>query len=382
MDYEESSRYHGCLRSLVRASVTDDDLSRRSIEDALQEAILKVLCVDDDSSSFDVRIKKVADELRQKLTARRITYCCYIPVRGMKKAGLPFSVGQVEFAVFDDSLADRFREAVSKHEFQREMKLEKLEQDIKDGIHDKVCGIVNVEAKDYEAAQIVALNRLRLVLDILNFFSNMVPNHPRAWVYLPGDLEPYPFQALILNKDDGASFSLPSQRIGPLMELSILRIIESDTKYRIGFAYINSLLRKNNPNKFDQVLITAIHWAGRAVVAKRREESFLLYAIALESIILSDNPDTELSYRLRIRIALLLASGLERRLEIHNTVRDLYTLRSKLVHDGRYEITDLELESMRAIARSCLTLLCIDPKFHTMRSPKDFGDWFEKQVFS
>ena len=188
------------------------------------------------------------------------------------------------------------------------------------------------------------------------------------------------FETIILNEDDGVSLNIGRKRLGSLQKLEILRIIESDAKDNIGFSHINNLLKKNNLNKFEQALITAIQWIGRAVISNRREDAFLFYAIALESIVLVDNENAELSYRLRIRIAHLVTSNPKNRKEVVNTVRELYNLRSKLVHDGKYEITDLELNSMKSISIRCIQRLCIDPIFQNITSPEDFSDWLEDQI--
>jgi hypothetical protein len=382
LDYEESSHYHKCLRNLVKNSVKDDDLSLKTVEVAFQEALLKALCSNDYDISDNLRINEILEELKQKLTAKRIPYCCYIPVCGINEKGLPFSMGQIEFAVFDDFLVNNFQEIVAKHSIQKELKWKSLKEDIDRSFYKKICSIVTVEAKDYEAAQVLAIKRLRRVLDILNFFSILVPYNPNAWTYLPGDLEPYFFETITINEDDGTSYYISGKRIGPLQELEISRIIESSEKDDIGFDHIINLLKKKSLNKFEQALITAIQWAGRAVVANRREEAFLLYAIALESIILVDNPNTELSYRLRIRISHLITSNPKNRNEVVNAVKELYNLRSKLVHDGKYEITDLELNSMKSISIGCIKRLCIDPLFQKMNSPNDFSEWLENQILS
>jgi hypothetical protein len=301
-------------------------------------------------------------------------------VCGIKEQGLPFSIGQVEFAIFDDLHVDRFKEIVEKHKIQSDVKWTRLKKDIDRSFYKKICSLVAVEARDYEAAQVIAVKKLRRFLDILNFFSTLIPCNLNAWTYLPGDLEPYLFETIILNKNDGASCNTGRKRIGPLQELEISRIIELDKNDDIGFDYICKILGKNNPNKFEQALITAIQWTGRAVVSNRREDAFLLYAIALESIILFDNPKTELNYRLRIRIAHLIAKKPENRREVVNTVKELYSLRSKLVHDGKYEITDLEIDSMKSICISCIKRLCVDPLFQKIASPEDFSDWLEDQI--
>ncbi|MBD1872056.1 hypothetical protein H6F75_01045 [Nodosilinea sp. FACHB-131] len=380
LNYKESSRYRECLRDLASSSVRDDDLSLKTVEGAFQEALLKALCSNDCSTPENLRIDEIVENLKRKLTAKRIPYRCFIPVCGIKEKGLPFSIGQVEFTVFDDLLVNQFKEIVAKHTIQKNFKWEGLKEDIDRSFYKKICSLVVVEAKDYEAAQVIAIKKLRRVLDILNFFSALTPFNPNALTYLPGDLEPYLFETIILNEADGASYNTASKKVGPLQELEISRIVESDKNNDIGFNYIISILQKNNLNSFEKALITAIQWAGRAIVSNRREEAFLLYAIALESIILVDNPNAELSYRLRTRVTHLIAKKPENRNEVANTVKELYNSRSKLVHDGKYEITDLEIDSMKSISIRCLKRLSIDPLFQKMTSPDMFSDWLEDQI--
>jgi len=382
LNYEGASRYRECLRNLVENSVKDDDLSLKTVEGLFQEALLEAFYLEESSASIDLKINDILEGLKQKLTAKRIPYCCYIPVCGINSEGLPLSMGKIKIAVFDDLLVDTFEARIVKHSIQREFKWIKTKEKIDSSFYKKIVGIVTVEAKDYNAAEVIAIKNLREVLDILNFFSMLVPYNPDAWTYLSGDLEPYFFESIILNEDDTASFNIMSKRIGPLQEINVLRIIESSKKDNIGFDYVINLLTKNNLNKFQQSLLTAIQWAGRAVVANRREEAFLLYAIALESIILVDSPNSELSYRLRLRISHLITSNLKNRNEVANTVKELYNLRSKIVHDGKYEISSLELDTIKYISISCIKRLCVDPLFRNMASPKDFADWLEDRILS
>ncbi|WP_339383180.1 hypothetical protein [Phormidium tenue] len=382
LDYEEASRYHKCLRNLIKNSVKDNDLSLKKVENAFQETLLKALCVNTSSISEDLRISEILQNLKQKITAKRITYRCYIPICGISERGLPLSIGQIEFIVFDDLLVNHFQEIVAKHPIQKEDKWKTLKNNIDTSFYEKVFSVVTVEAKDYESAQVIAIKKTRKILDILNFFSALVPYNPDAWAYLSGDSGSHLFETIILNEDDGVSLNIGRKRLGSLQKLEILRIIESDEKDNIGFSHINNLLKKNNLNKFEQALITAIQWIGRAVIANRREDAFLFYAIALESIVLVDNEKAELSYRLRIRIAHLITSNPKNRKEVVNAVRELYNLRSKLVHDGKYEITDLELNSMKFISIRCIQRLCIDPRFQNITSPEDFSDWLEDQILA
>lgn len=75
--------------------------------------------------------------------------------------------------------------------------------------------------------------------------------------------------------------------------------------------------------------------AGRLNSARRRVEagqSAIDLATAFESLLATSDERTEITYRLRLRAALILASDYEGRQEVANRIRDLYALRSKIVH--------------------------------------------------
>ena len=54
-------------------------------------------------------------------------------------------------------------------------------------------------------------------------------------------------------------------------------------------------------------ILSALQWAGRAAVEERREEAFLLYAIAIESLLLGGKSHVEVTERLAVRGAHLLS---------------------------------------------------------------------------
>jgi hypothetical protein len=89
----------------------------------------------------------------------------------------------------------------------------------------------------------------------------------------------------------------------------------------------------------DALLLTAAQWIGRATVERRREEAFLLYAIALETMLLPTQAQ-ELGYRLRLRAAHVLGKTVAARKRIAADLAALYTVRSKIVHAGWYQVTD------------------------------------------
>ena len=127
-----------------------------------------------------------------------------------------------------------------------------------------------------------------------------------------------------------------------------------------------------------KLLLTAARWVGRANVDANRERSFLLYMIALESALLP-KIKVGLGYRLACRVAALLGRTKKKRQAIFKEIDDAYDVRSQIVHDGVYEVTEKDLGRIRAISRSVLALLIQQRKLWKL-SEKDFGDWLEQQV--
>ena len=81
----------------------------------------------------------------------------------------------------------------------------------------------------------------------------------------------------------------------------------------------------------EQRITSSAQWAGRATVESRPEEAFLLFAIALESLILGSKEHSELRYRLALRTAYLLSHSPDARRQIHKDIRQLYERERELL---------------------------------------------------
>jgi hypothetical protein len=106
-----------------------------------------------------------------------------------------------------------------------------------------------------------------------------------------------------------------------------------------------------------ETLLAAAERAGRASLEREREQQFLLQAISLETAVLPVQ-GSELTHRLAVRVARLLAKKPERRAWIQEEVERLYNVRSAIVHSGSYEVAEEDLRLLKEIAaRTLLTLL-------------------------
>lgn len=385
LDREKSGEYDGCLRALWEAVSSDEQISLRAVEGLFQNAIFEALDIRKKRTpEFNARLDQALRELRLHLTAAPQRYLVYCPLNGLASEGLPTKVGNLEFVVFGDEQLDLFRDAVAKHKVD-EQQLEIRRRVLKDLQQDKelmghVVGVVEVTAVEGRAAESLATRELRLAIDVVNFYSDLIPyNH--AHLSLPGDADAarVVIPQLAVEGTQQSSLSINHSRWGRLGELSLPRLWELDSRRNLGFSRVAKLLGSRR-NDLEDKIIASIQWAGRATTEIRKETAFLLYAIALESIVLSDNDAIELTYRLRVRTAHLLADDIDSRRDLVTKLGELYGIRSKIVHSGQYQVTDTDLSLLRSITKSVLIRICTGSDFISMASAKELGKWFQDRI--
>lgn len=381
---DEAAHYRECLKILID-TVGDEIISQKAIEALYQKAILTVLDIQEKrrDKPFDSRLESALDELKNSLTATPSTFNVYYPVYGLSLEGLPIQVGHVQFCKFDDVHVEIFLKFLNEYEGDENEKRKRITfgDSIKQAdIIGKPVGLIDVNAIDIEAAKILAVKELSLTLDVINFFSDLIP-YQKGHIFLPGDNETHIINIPIISKGEKPYFSFGYKVVGPLMPFSFQQLLETNKKRKLGFLKIANLLTKKR-NGLENRIISAIQWAGKATVEGRKEESFLLYAISLESLVLLENDKVELAYRLRTRVAHLLGKNYESRQKISNKVRELYEIRSKIVHSGYYQVTDADLSLIRSYSKSCILHILNDRPFSSMKNVDSLVQWFNKKVLS
>ena len=138
-------------------------------------------------------------------------------------------------------------------------------------------------------------------------------------------------------------------------------------------------LQQAKPTGHQNRVLSAIQWAGRAAVEWRAEESFLLRAIALESLILGYK-NTELTNRLALSIVHLLGNWLKIRKVGVAQVKELYGVRSAIVHSGKYEVKKEDSVIMRKYVLSCFRRILEEKRFTKMSGKDDLDEWFDARM--
>jgi len=135
-----------------------------------------------------------------------------------------------------------------------------------------------------------------------------------------------------------------------------------------------------NPTTFGNRLIVGYRTAGTACVEEEPSLAFLLFAIALESVVLGGHDKAEITFQLRARVAHLLGETAEHRGVVFDRVRNLYDVRSKIAHQGMSEVAEAELEEMRLVCLASLNVLTVSPDFASAQTSKDLEEWFRLKL--
>lgn len=248
--------------------------------------------------------------------------------------------------------------------------------DDRDLVVGHVYAAVTVLARDSDAAATLALRRVRAVIDILNLFADLVP-YCHGWLYLRGETSPA-HRVVIVQESDGG-LAAKHERLDPISTFS-WKALRNTKRLAVTLKALDRLARaKISADSFADALLSAAQWAGRATVERRRETSFLLYAIALEAMVLPDVDTQGQSFRLRLRVSLLLGRTRDERARLVAEVAALYRKRSRIAHAGSYDVTDAELARLRTIVKRVLFRLVSLRRMHGI-SRKEFSSALEARL--
>jgi len=381
----DSKKYYHCL-SLILSIINENLISKKEVEVIFQKTILTVLDINNKQSGlpFADRLSASIKELRKKIKGEPIAYDVYYQIQGLSEEGLPFTVGNVQFCKFDKRQLSRFTNGLKA--FQGDEDEKKKREDFADilsdaEINNKIIGIVEKVAVDPLAAKINAIKEIKITIDVINFFSDLIPYNieNNGFIYLPGEYGNEKINVPIITKGDKPSITISYESAGPYIPFSFPMLLNFDKKYHTNFKKISMLLKKQQ-NDLEIKIVSAIQWAGKATTAKNKEESFLLYAISLESLILPEDDNIELSDRLATRVAHVIGNNLHNRMEIKDEMKKLYGIRSKIVHSGYYQISDSDLNTIRVYAKNCIIRILTKRPFVSMNSKKELIDWFNNKI--
>lgn len=386
LDREEAGNFEQVLTLLSPDEGQPRGISRATVGALIQEAVLISLDIHEKQkgTSLDDRITAAIKDLREKLKAPLVDWEVWRMVDRLKVPAEGFALGKV---LFCDSNHQDAKKAKSRL-------VEILESTLNpppptsiphywpDSFSNHTLCRISVKAGDSTAAMQLSDGELHTTMAVLNFFASVVFDLTFLPVVCISDsLSSYDTTEVALTDSPTPSFST-SHTAHRFTAPFALEEFNGHVQVKAALEKVDTLLRDQGDIKFRDRLLTAVKWAGKAAASESRENSFLFYAIALESLLLGGKDDVQLSYKLRLRAAHLLGLNSKGRASIRDRVNRLYDLRSAMVHSGKTQIPEADLSSLRIITQSCIIHLLGTDKFKNIATDKVLEEWFENALMS
>lgn len=261
---------------------------------------------------------------------------------------------------------------------------DKIRKEIVDAFSEFAVAEVDIPAVDKEAARYLGVERVRRTVDILNFLSPLLtnpwpPTKNRAYVAPEGART---FLVWAVHPAAGGEFQWSNVIAGsnPLVPGFNPR---GAAARKLGVAKVDKLLATDPRSEFEERIVNALAWGGRANVEPRRDMTFLLHAIALEALLTKPTSRSGVTDRLRLRAAHLIGRDAAAKRRVFDRVGQLYDVRSALVHNGDSGVlTDGDLSEMKAVLYAAIRRILTDKRFKNMRTAKEFDDWCDGRILA
>jgi hypothetical protein len=362
---EEADAFNDVVATIYELTIAKKELiGLPATESLIQTAIVDGVDVQKLSHEpdFEIRLAAALSELKIALSQEAKDWTVYHEVRGVVPDGLPFRVGKVDFSVVDDSLGAAIRSS-------------KISSAVESQAQGKIFGKATVKAQESSAASLLALKQVRSAVDVVNFFLDVL-GAPHQFLFLPGDRQMAHTTSFVLRESrlTNTSSTIP----GPVAPMYLGYIKESVAR-RSGFDRASSLFGKQNRNAFEDRILASIQWAGRAAVDERPEEAFLLFVIALESLLLKKDIFGELRFRFALYGSHLLVKTFDIRKRVFDDLGDAYDKRSQIVHSGSTQVAITELRRIHTYVRDAILAVLLDPLFRDM-DEKQFDNWLKARA--
>ncbi len=374
---DDADKYREVKASVYEAISARRPVSRKAVDSILDDFFMRALASGDhrELPHLDDQLQAGIQRLKTALFEQLKSWEVRLTVEGLAPSGLPMRVGKVDFRFVDDEYLEELQGDLRQSTGTETGDVPHATQplmNIVGAIRDKAIAVSTVNSVDRDAAIDTARHDLRITIDAINFFASR--ESMRGWVFLPGDTMPQ--AELVFASCTGSNLEMSFHRAGPIRCIPLNQLAS-----RKGFARVSEILAKENPTDLEERILASLQWAGRAQVEARREEAFLFYAIALETLVLGRKTTMEITHQLATRCAHLAGGpSLDEKQLVVQKIRALYDLRSKIVHSGSLQIKEEELAQIREYSRLSLFFIIDVEPFREMKLVNDLEGWFKTRL--
>lgn len=374
--------YRAIINLIIDLMGGEAHISERGAGEIVQVFLMKSIFFNPSNGLPDLfkdRLRIGLNELRKWTDDSETLFQVYFPIFGINGPDRPYKFGICTFRLLNRQYCTRQLRLhlTGANEPSRNLELRRRFFGKMEG-HPAVC--LTIRAIDAEAANQRGLEIARSTIDVLNCIiaTSIRVGSTHPLLQLLNDADSSNARAVVLGR--GLSrFPLQSQRM-PLHIPFLLMDKLSRRLIRNASAIARTLESDTESNgSMKSRLALAMQASGRALRSINWQETLLHSMIGLETLV-CDKTHSEVTYRVKQRIAFLIGNSAESRSKIMSRVGKLYTTRSEIVHTGTTkgsrEDADIALIYLNLAVQRILT----DPQFRRMENLKDLMAWYDKKL--
>lgn len=189
----------------------------------------------------------------------------------------------------------------------------------------------------------------------------------------------YDYSIIISN----GSVSTPSNLRGPYKSIPLDDSYFSNPK--IGSKSLWTLLEESSGRKFQNRIVSAIEWFGKASLERNKQSRFLLYIISLEALFTFSEKtlvSPSIASSIADGIAFILGKNKDSRQFISKRVSALYGIRSAIAHGGNKIVTDEDLSEVTRISLASIRAFLTNKNLREIKDSEQLNEFIKSKKFS
>ncbi len=245
----------------------------------------------------------------------------------------------------------------------------RLATHLKDNVVEKPYVVIDVRARRSNADDF-ALEKAEMAINILRYFEDSYGLQSSGITGF--GIIPTPSSKVRLSfhyKQDGTSFSFQMKVPNIVTEQTFSRDSIQSMKRSTLFQRLVNIYKASKKSEMEERILSAVSWFGEAKIEQIPYIRFLKCIVATE-ILLSfseDQHEGRITANMSERLAFLLApkkAEVRQRLIILKKMKDLYRIRSKIVHKGSRCIDKKDLASIEEYAQLLISKLSMNDEIN------------------
>jgi hypothetical protein len=168
------------------------------------------------------------------------------------------------------------------------------------------------------------------------------------------------------------------------------RLIDIDDEYFIdqenGYDLMWQLISRKNVTELEDKIIRSIIWGGKSIIESDIADSFVQVAIALEILLTYKQKDHLISpsivHQISETAAIIIADSYDDRIKVERDIKDLYTIRSNIVHLGTRHIEIQDYYKLFFYVKDIIVKLLLIDKYRGLKTSSELHSLIKKIKYS